>query len=100
MGLTAWIAFSLSFVMTNASYVVASLSDPLGLGWNLLGTAELAWQPVLTAGVAPAQTLALVGGMIWSARVAQKAAAEVKISPIPVMIFCGITVLVMMWLLL
>jgi len=49
--------------MTNASYVVASLSDPLGLGWNLLGTADLAWQPVLTAGLAPAQTLALAGGM-------------------------------------
>jgi ferredoxin len=100
LGLTAWIAFSLSFVMTNASYVVVSLSDPLGLGWNLLGTAELAWQPVLTAGLAPAQTLALVGGMIWSARVAQKAAAELKISPLPVMTFCAVTVLVMMWLLL
>jgi len=64
------------------------------------GTAELAWQPVLTAGLAPAQTLALAGGMVWSARVAQKAAVEVKISPIPVMIFCAITVFLMMWLLL
>ena len=86
--------------MTNASYVVASLSDPLSLGWNLLGTAELAWQPLLTAGLAPAQTLALAGGMIWSARVAQKTAADLKISPIPVMIFCAVMVFMMMWLLL
>jgi len=99
LGLMAWIAFSLSFVLANASYIAVSLSDPLGLGWNLLGTAELAWRPLLTAGLAPAQTLFLVGGVIWSARVAQKAAAESKISPIPTMIYCAAAALSLMWLL-
>jgi hypothetical protein len=99
LGLMAWVAFSLSFVLTNATYIVAALSDPLGFGWNLFGTASVAWQPVLTTLLAPAQTLALVGGVIWSAGGAQKAAAEARISPIPVILYCLAVALVLLWLL-
>lgn len=100
LGLMFWVAFSLSFVLTNVTYIFASLSDPLGLGWNLFGTANAAWQPMLTSILAPAQTLALVGGLIWSARTVQKTASEIKTSSIPVIAFCFITTLVMLWLLL
>jgi hypothetical protein len=82
------------------SYIFASLSDPLGLGWNLFGTAELAWQPMLTTILAPTQTLALVGGLVWSGRTAQKSAAQVRSSPVPVIAFCSAATLVMLWLLL
>ncbi len=100
LGLMFWVAFSLSFVLTNASYILAALSDPLGLGWNLFGTASTAWQPVLTSIIAPAQTLALVGGLIWSARTAQKAASEVRISAVPVILYALAATLLMLWLLL
>ncbi len=100
LGLMFWVAFSLSFVFTNATYILASLSDPLGLGWNLFGTADAAWQPMLTSILAPVQTLALVGGLIWSARTAQKAANEARVSSIPVIAYCFIATLVMLWLLL
>jgi polyferredoxin len=99
LGLMFWVAFSLSFVLTNASYILASLSDPLGLGWNLFGTANTAWQPMLTSILAPGQTLALVGGLIWSARTAQKAAKEAKVTTIPVIVYCFLVTLVMLWLL-
>ena len=99
LGLMFWVAFSLSFVLTNASYILAALSDPLGLGWNLFGTADIPWQPMLTSILAPAQTLALVGGLIWSARTAQKAASEVKTTAIPVIVFCFIATAFMLWLL-
>jgi hypothetical protein len=95
-----WVAFSLSFVLTNASYILASLSDPLGLGWDLFGTAQTAWQPMLTSILAPGQTLALVGGLIWSARTGQKAAKEARVSFIPVTGYCFIFTLLMLWLLL
>jgi hypothetical protein len=94
-----WVAFSLSFVLTNASYILAALSDPLGLGWNLFGTADIPWQPMLTSILAPAQTLALVGGLIWSARTAQKAANEVRTSSIPIIVFCFVATAFMLWLL-
>jgi hypothetical protein len=100
LGLMFWVAFSLSFVLSNASYILASLSDPLGLGWNLFGAADAAWQPMLTSVLAPGQTLALVGGLIWSGRTAQKAADEAKISPVPVIAYCFIATLTMLWLLL
>ena len=100
LGLMFWVAFSLSFVLTNASYIIAALSNPLGLGWNLFGTANTAWQPMLTSILAPAQTLALVGGLIWSARAAQKTANKVKVSSIPVIVYCFIVTSLMLWLLL
>jgi polyferredoxin len=100
LGLMFWVAFSLSFVLTNASYILASLSDPLGFGWNLLGTADAVWQPMLTSILAPGQTLALVGGLIWSARTAQKAASEARVSAAPVIGYCFIVTLAMLWLLL
>ena len=100
LGLMFWVAFSLSFVLTNASYILAALSDPLGLGWNLFGTANAAWQPMLISILSPAQTLALVGGLIWSARIAQKAANEVKISSVPVIVYSLIVTSIMLWLLL
>lgn len=100
LGLMFWVGFSLSFVLTNASYVLASLSDPLGLGWNLFGTAQTAWQPMLTSIMAPGQTLALVGGLIWSARTAQKASREANVSAVPVIFYCLTVTLIMLWLLL
>lgn len=99
LGLMFWVAFSLSFVLTNASYILAALSDPLGLGWNLFGTASFPWQPMFTTLLAPAQTLALVGGLVWSARTAQKAAREVKTSGVPVIVFCFLVTSFMLWLL-
>ena len=100
LGLMFWVAFSLSFVLTNATYILASLSDPLGLGWNLFGTAEAAWQPLLTSILAPGQTLALVGGLVWSVRTARKAASEAQVSSIPLIAYCFTATLVMLWLLL
>lgn len=100
LGLMFWVAFSLSFVLTNASYILASISDPLGFGWNLFGTAAMAWQPMLTSILAPGQTMALVGGLIWSARTAQKAANEARTASLPVIAYCFIATLVMLWLLL
>jgi hypothetical protein len=100
LGLMFWVGFSLSFVLSNATYILASLSDPLGLGWNLFGTANAAWQPMLTSILAPVQTLALVGGLIWSMRTAQRAAQEMKLSSIPVIGYCFMVTFLMLWLLL
>ena len=76
LGLAAWIAFSLSFVFANFSYVLTALSDPFGWGWNLIGTAGIGWTPWLT-GITPfLQVGVLIGGFIWSALTSQKLAAE------------------------
>ena len=47
LGLLAWVAFSFPLVLVNGSYILMVLSDPFGWGWNLLGTAHVAWTPVV-----------------------------------------------------
>lgn len=95
LGLMAWIAFSLSFVFANISYLWPTLSDPLGQGWNLFGTANVSWQPYLSAIVPLLQTAVLIGGLAWASATARRIAAEKQISraaliqAAPVMGFCS-----------
>jgi hypothetical protein len=98
LGLMAWIAFSLSFVFANLSYIWPTLSDPLGLGWNLFGTAHVAWQPYLMSIVPFLQAGVLIGGLFWACmtahRIAREFAAEkqsgraITLQALPVMGFC------------
>ena len=76
LGLMAWIAFSLSFVFANGSYVWPALSDPLGAGWNLFGTAGVAWTPYLMPIVPVLQVTVLLGGLAWAGATAWRIAAE------------------------
>lgn len=46
LGLMAWIAFSLPLILVNYTHITSSLSDPLGWGWNLFGTADQHWRPL------------------------------------------------------
>jgi hypothetical protein len=82
LGLAAWAAFSLSFVTANFSYLWPALSDPLGWGWNLFGTARAAWTPYLTSSVPGLQVVVLCGGLAWSAVTALNIAEE-RLPPAP-----------------
>jgi ferredoxin len=105
LGLAAWVAFSLSFVFANFSYVPPALSDPFGWGWNLLGTSGMGWTPWLTDLTPTLQVGVLLGGFIWAATTSRKIAAEkvdetqaVKFSA-PVIGFCLAFTLTLMGLL-
>lgn len=76
LGLAAWMAFSLAFVFASVSYLLPVLSDPLGQGWNLLGTVAFAWQPYWMQAVPYLQIGVLLGGLAWSCRAATRIASE------------------------
>ena len=99
LGLAFWAAFSLTFLLTNGSYVLSSISDPLGIGWNLIGTAGVPWQPMLAGAIAPLQAAVLVGGFVWATRVARSVTARLKLPSIPLIGFLFLPTVVMMWLL-
>lgn len=103
LGLAAWVAFSLGFVLANFSYAGPVLSDPLGWGWDLLGTAGWGWTPFLTGLTPWLQLVALVGGLWWSAGVARRIAAEDSSRPalqaLPIAVFHLIFTLGLLWLL-
>ena len=91
LGLTAWVAFSLSFVLINFSYAWSVLSDPLGWGWNLLGTAGLKWTPYIPGLVPYLQVPVLLIGLTAALALALRTARQHGQSPwaaAPVAIFC------------
>jgi polyferredoxin len=101
LGLTAWVAFSFSFVFANLSYLWPILSDPFGWGWNLIGTASLPWTPYLGNLVSALHVLVLIGGLSWAGSIARKIAAERQAprQAWPVIIFSLLVTLLLFWLL-
>ena len=101
LGLAAWVAFSLSFVFANISYLWPTLSDPFGWGWNIFNTASLAWTPYLSSQVPALQVVVLIGGLIWSGHTAGKISVG-KNEPHqawPVIVFSFLITLILLWLL-
>lgn len=105
LGLAAWAAFTLSFAFTNISYLWPVLSDPLGRGWDLFGTAGLGWTPYLADVVPPLVTLVLVGGLAWSVGVARRVvgahadATSAAPASAPIVVFCFASTVSLLWLL-
>jgi hypothetical protein len=94
MGLASWMAFSLSFVSANFSYLWRVISDPFGWGWNLFGTAGAAWQPYLMAYIPYVQAAILIAGLAWAGKTAKRTAEEAlssrpaSLQAAPVVAFC------------
>ena len=63
IGIFAWIAFSLPMLMVNYGYILNVLSDPLGLGWNILGTADFPFQPFYPQAIPIIQGIILLSGL-------------------------------------
>jgi len=101
LGLSAWVAFSYSFIFANISYLWPVLSDPFGWGWNLLGSAGLAWTPYISHSVPGLQVLVLIGGLVWSGHITLKISIE-RDTPKqswPVLIFSMLVTFLFLWLL-
>jgi polyferredoxin len=105
LGICAWIAFSLSFILANFSYVWIVASDPFGWGWDLFGKTNLAWSPYLNSVTPVLQVIVLASGAAWSAVTARKIASE-KLARRPAMLqstpvagFCLVVCMILLGLL-
>ena len=65
VGIFAWIAFSLPTILVNHNYILVVLSDPLGLGWDLFGTAEAPFDPFLADWIPMIQGAVLLAGLYF-----------------------------------
>jgi ferredoxin len=100
LGLMAWIAFSVPLIMINGSYVLSTLSDPMGWGWDLFGTADISWKPIYPEYMIYVQIPLLLFGLGYSLKcgymIAQTLYAgtvQAVLSLIPVGVLCtGITI--------
>lgn len=66
LGLLAWIAFSFPLLLVNGSYILVTISDPFGWGWNLFGTAHVQWRPILPEYLGFMQLILLAVGLYHS----------------------------------
>ncbi|MBI5649310.1 MAG: 4Fe-4S binding protein [Chloroflexi bacterium] len=101
LGLAAWIAFSVSFVLINFSYAWQVVSDPFGWGWNLFGTADWEWTPYFAGAQAFAQIPILLIGLVAAIGIAIRTAQEQGASSrtaLPVIAFCVAYTLALIWL--
>lgn len=101
LGLAAWAAFSVSFVLMNISYAWQVISDPFGWGWNLFGTADWEWTPYFAGWQGILQIPILLMGLFSAIGVAFNTAREQGTSPravLPIVAFCVAFTLVMVWL--
>jgi hypothetical protein len=78
MGLAAWIAFSVGFVLSNGSYALAVISDPFGWGWNLFGTVNVPWTPIWPGLVSFVQVGVLTVGLLFSTNIAFRIARQMS----------------------
>ena len=53
-------------LMVNYSYILVVLSDPLGMGWNLLGTATYPFKPFLPEWIPVIQGIIMLVGLYFS----------------------------------
>jgi hypothetical protein len=65
VGIFSWIAFSLPAIMINYNYILAVLSDPLGLGWDLFGTADYPFNPFYPEWIPIMQGVILLAGLYF-----------------------------------
>ena len=63
IGAFAWIAFSLPPILINYGYLLSVVSDPLGLGWDLLGTADYPIRPFIPEWIPMIQGAVLLAGL-------------------------------------
>ncbi len=82
MGLLAWIAFSVPLIMVNGSYIISVVSDPLGWGMNLFGTAEFPWKPLWPQWVPFVQVPILLAGLYFGLRSLHRVGSQLFSDPV------------------
>jgi hypothetical protein len=101
LGLGAWMAFNVSFVLINISYAWSVISDPFGWGWNLFGTAAWRWTPYLAGWQPLMQVPILLVGLVAAIAIALRTARQMQAPPraaLPIVAFCVAFTGAMLWL--
>lgn len=68
LGLMLWIAFVIPMLFANTTFVLQSLSDPFGWGWDFFGTASIPWHQFVPRLVPWLQASLILSGLHLSLR--------------------------------
>lgn len=97
-GLMLWIAFVIPMLFVNITFIIQSISDPFGWGWDFLGTANIPWHQFVPRLVPWLQALLVLSGLILSLRNLNNTWQNSKFASkqlfsftLPIAIFIGLT---------
>jgi len=68
MGLLLWVVFVIPMFFVNITFIIQSLSDPFGWGWDFFGTANIPWHQFLPQYIPWMQALIVLAGLYLSLR--------------------------------
>jgi len=68
LGLMLWVAFVIPMFFVNITFIIQSLSDPFGWGWDFFGTANIPWHQFLPQYIPWIQALSVISGLYLSLR--------------------------------
>jgi polyferredoxin len=68
LGLALWIAFVIPMFFVNVTFILQSLSDPFGWGWDFFGTANIPWHQFLPEMTPWMQSAVILAGTYLSLR--------------------------------
>ena len=104
-GLGVWITFSIGIILANGSYLLHVASDPFAWGWDLFGTANAQWTPVLTGIMTWLQGAALIIFYMFSIaygfRISKQLYPDIKVARrawLPILVFLTSLVVIFLWL--
>ncbi len=66
LGLAIWTAFAIPLLMVNFTFILQSVSDPFGWGWNWFGFAGLPWNQIMPQAIPWFQVLLIITGILFS----------------------------------
>jgi polyferredoxin len=68
IGLLLWMAFVIPMFFVNVTFILQSLSDPFGWGWDFFGTANIPWHQFMPQYIPWLQALLVLSGLYLSLR--------------------------------
>ncbi|RLD71981.1 MAG: hypothetical protein DRI98_03555 [Bacteroidetes bacterium] len=81
LGLMLWMAFVIPMLFTNITFVLQSLSDPFGWGWDFFGTANTPWHQLLPRYIPWIQAILVLWGLHLSLRNILRSWKELDMKP-------------------
>ncbi len=68
LGLFLWIAFVIPMLFVNVTFIIQTVSDPFGWGWDFFGTANIPWHQFVPRLVPWLQSILVLTGLSLSLR--------------------------------
>jgi len=85
-GLMLWIAFVIPMLFVNVTFIIQSVSDPFGWGWDFFGTANIPWHQFLPQFIPWFQAIFVLTGLYLSLRNIRNGWVHFQLKPVQVLL--------------